>query len=470
MTLDHTAIQMYNGDGIREFYKTMRELFTAIDQRLDTFNLNCFEGYVPNLLQMNTNMKNLYLAHVNYIRKHITFFQTLPRNVQIPEQFKQLINQGLENDLGINTDVPIQVTVKEDWSDDKKAIIRAFPHIPVVTLNNLKFMEIKDAKNVLYWLEAPNLETMIIKNYCQCPGVNEFLKTCEKSLKNLTIEKVFINYVENLDNLKLKKLEVGIPSNLLNESEYINFLMTQVNSLRELTIHFHIFNPQSIIIIDYINKHFNLTKLSVICEIETIISSSGIKQIISEPHIENFIIKCEKVTTLNLDFTFLIDFDIISHFQQFMPNLKSLTIHPYLSTAPLLGVLNGLDTLEIINLRKEIPNRTKWYEIALECPNIKKLSLVDNRSEISTINLKSVLESSSELRILNLYFGNKEFQFCDNFFSIFLGDRINVLRINVYARMGKDKFNKKIEILRDNMKIQTVYQDINYNQYKLPQF
>ena len=359
----------------------------------------------------------------------------------------------------------------------RSQLIRYYPNVPIVELKHLKFLEIKSVRKVLCWIEAPNLKKLIIHDAANCDGIEDLLVSTGK-LENLVMDQFVTSYFENPEKFKfqLKRLEIKCikEAQLVDENErfvyhFIKFLKYQKESLKDLTMNFQTVYPDVILILNFINNYLNLSNFSINFKLDNVINisstaansvnciMSGYLSVLNQ--FQQIISNCENVTSLDINFDMYVETEVLNHLAVSMPNLKRLSIHPFFTKVSSSTVFGNLESLKITKLR-EGPHTATWYEMAMTCPNIKELSLVDEVFEISPMKLKMVLESANSLKMLNLT-GWFRFEIAEDFLRVFLDENIKIWRINVYARMELEEFREKMRILTENSTIQTVLYQIS---------
>lgn len=358
----------------------------------------------------------------------------------------------------------------------KSDLLRLFPNVPIISLKHLKFLEIKSVRKVLCWIEAPNLKTFIVHDALNCDGIKELLVTTEK-LEKLVMDQFVASKFENLENFKfqLKKLEINCidEAQLTDKNEkfmynFIKFLKSQKQSLHDLTMTFHTVHPDVANLISFINNNLKLSNFSIKFKLDNPIDTSttttnSVKNIVSGYltnlyKFQNIISNCEQITSLDMNFNMLVETEVLNHLAVSMPKLKSLSLHPFFTKVSSSTVFENLESLKITKLR-EGPHTATWYEIALTCPNIKELTLIDEFFEISPMKLKLVLQNAKNLKILN-FTGLSRFVITEEFLKVFLDDSTKLQRINFHANMNQDEFHEKMKILTKNSKIQTILHPI----------
>ncbi|CAG9811615.1 unnamed protein product [Chironomus riparius] len=420
--------------------------------------------FEPLIMQRNINRGDLVNRHLNLAVQH----HPRPEGQQPPQP---IIHPRIRR-MGA-------FRLRQERINQRRRadLLRSYTKVPIVKLNHLKFLEIKSVRKVLCWIEAPILKSFIIHDAANCDGIEELLVSTG-NLEKLVMDQFVTSYFEDPENFKfqLKQLEIKSikEAQLVDENEkfvynLIKFLKTQKESLKDLTMNFSTVHPDVIKILNFVNNHLSLSNFSINFKLDNFIdisstAANSVNSIMSGylsilNNFQHIISNCENVTSLDINFDMYVDTEVLNHLAMSMPNLKRLSIHPFFTKVSSSTVFEKLESLKISKLR-EGPHTATWYEMAMTCPNIKELCLVDEVFEISSMKLKMVLENAKNLKILNLT-GLMRFEISEEFLRIFLDDNVRIWKIEVHARMQPEEFREKMTILTENTRIQTVLHQIS---------
>jgi len=382
-------------------------------------------------------------------------------------------------------------------------------------LNNLKFLEVKSSKEIFSRIEAPRVETLIIHDDPGHDVVRSFLEI-SWDLKNLELYNFNLRSVRRAENFRfrLEKLTFKLQNNLnlfrslinnrlnfeaimqrirvnfranelqmrnlegrnvdyieyveqfrheiqRNQQEFLgnsllNFLAPHKDTLKELNVNFDGLNLQANRIMDTIFTDFNLTKLSIKSNQKSLnfsnlkVSNSieflDIDGFMTFDDIRELISKCSSVTKLKVNLENTISSNILSIISSSMPNLKTFEVSSFFTEISYGIILEKVEKLKILKLNI-------WHKIAQTCPNVTKLSLVDDNFEVVPEDLLKVLKNLTKLKHLELI-GKTRFLNLNDICSLLLDQTLEIKTIKIFGQIYKDEFYKKIEAVTKGTKTQ----------------
>jgi len=385
----------------------------------------------------------------------------------------------------------------------------------IIMLNNLKFLEVKSSKEIFSRIEAPRVETLIIHDDPGHDVVRSFLeiswdlkilelynfnlrsvrraenfrfrleKLTFKLQNNLNLFRSLINNRLNFEAI-MQRIRVNFRDNELqmrnpegrnvdyieyveqfrheiqrNQQEFLgnsllNFLTPHKDTLKELNVNFDGLNLQANRIMDTIFTDFNLTKLSIksnqkslnfsIPKVSNSIEFLEVDGFMTFEDIRELISKCPAVTKLKVNLENTISSNILSIISSSMSNLKTFEVNSFFTEISEGIILEKVEKLKILKLNI-------WHKIAQTCPNVTKLTLIDDNFELVPEDLLKVLKNLKKLENLEIV-GKTKFLNLEDICSLFLNQGFNVKTVKLFGPIYKDAFYKKIETVTKGTKTQ----------------
>ncbi|KAL7014402.1 hypothetical protein ACKWTF_015909 [Chironomus riparius] len=340
--------------------------------RQDTMTIPEFSIVIENIFkQQNHDIEKLEVTNVrgNFIIEHFRFFQNLSKLILIDVKI-DLSGLYLNND--------------------------------VINIPNLKFLKIYRCSDVVTSLfRAENLKIFMYQGYENY----EFLKFSTK-LENLTIVDFRLNNLKKIIQLELKLKYLSLF--IIPEDEYIDsvqfdfkhFLITQQDSLQQLSIEI---NKMGVEFVELcLTKLQKLTKFSFKTNKSTFLNfpifcvNNSIKDFEIDGKINldscNLISWCPSATLLTLCMSESSNFNILEHISTTMLNLRTLKIQTKSANYEYFNQKLKFENLEILKISNIQDNcREIWHKVAISCPNLKELTLMNHKIIIDSKIIEMVL-------------------------------------------------------------------------------
>jgi len=334
----------------------------------------------------------------------------------------------------------------------------------VVFFPVLKILEIKCSRDceILDSLIAPKLEKFVLRQSFK--NLKAFL-TKSENLKILKIHDACVDDFQGLDTVKLnlRTLSLGLGSfrvelsfaELQEDRTWTrtleDFLRTQLQSLEDVTLDFMIFEDNSYKIVKICLSELKLSKLSLKIEenytkFKKLSVNNSIKILKFQGYMNNENLKhliscCPQVTDFTLNCTSTIGSNIIKHIATSMPNMKYFEIDSLI-----LQIVDQIIFKNVEKLKIRLLNQELWHKIAMICPNLKELELIDKTVAVLPINIGKVLLLGRHLRTIT--FNADMNLICkDGFFDVFMKNYVKIKRINFYAVNFENLFFNRVGLL-----------------------
>lgn len=348
----------------------------------------------------------------------------------------------------------------------------------VVELKNLKFLEIKTSSEAFVVINAPQLETLVIHDHANLITISDFLKSVP-DLKSLIFNNFHRNAIKDCENFQfsLQKLSMNLDSpenNFINlheavyVAEIIKFLKLHKN-LTDLSLNFGKLNNEVSQVISLAISDLNLKKFKLFCELSDLldffpkfnpeIEELSVNGTLKVENLEKLICACPRIKSLKLDLKFIIQPNFIESISHYLHNLKYLTIKSFITQIPATTIFKNVEYLKITNIHKE-SIESAWYDLVMACPNVKELTFLNYKLEVSLQNLQFVKTNSKNLKILN-FICEENFCASDEFLFSFLDKNLGICELNITANNVNNRhFHEKIEILTHQTKIRIRCMDL----------
>jgi len=338
----------------------------------------------------------------------------------------------------------------------------------MISLPNLKFLEIDANHEILNKVKASNLEEIEVHGY---KSYNESFMDRSPKLKKLTFSGQCLPELKNFVpvRLKLKKLKFNIfgdhNSNYRNNNIFRirtqNFLLSQKENLEEISLNFYSGgNNELISIIEFclskmkfLTKFFikiNYRELSFRRKNDKTSINDSIKNLefhgnIDSINLTSLISCCPSATSVTINNDRHTMIDIPNFISIYMQNIKYLTITSFFNEISPKTICENVEKLKIVKLFSR--SEEVWHKIAVTCPNIKELTLNDEIVEISPQNLANVLKNCQKIEILS-FSADKKFHIFKGFFEVFVDYPGNIQTVNFTAAHIEEWFYRRVAMLK----------------------
>ncbi|KAL7014401.1 hypothetical protein ACKWTF_015908 [Chironomus riparius] len=361
--------------------------------------------------------------------------------------------------------------------DDDNLVL--FETTTVVNFPVLKVLEIRCSGycDVLYSIEARNLEKLIIhKSFA---NLTTFLMKTEK-LKVLKIYDGCVDDMQGWDTLKMRltTLNLGLGNyrvylslrELHEERTWTNtlgdFLKSQKSSLEDVALNFIVFEDKSYEIVNACLSQLKLKKLSLkidknVTKFNKLSVNNSIKTLkfegyTSDDNLKHLISCCPQVTSLILNFNALIGSNIFDHISKLMQNLKVFEINSSTLQISDKIILKNVEKLKIYLLNQDL-----WHQLAMICPNLKELELIDKTIKADPLEIQKVLSKCQNLQTITFNAG-MDFICKDGFFDVFTDKNVKVKRINFHAVNFEHLFFSRVALFTAKTNVQVCWRNNLY--------